>query len=307
MRIRYVVTSVPPREELTVPRERQAPPTVRSRRLAFELRRLRDAAGLIRDQVSEQTGINPATLYRHETAAARARPQRRTMIALLNTYGVTDEQQRADLLALSREADVQTWLRPYHAELPEHYTTYISFEAEARSARNYESLFIPGLLQTEDYARALIKGNLPMASQKEVDQRVQARMERQALLYKDDPVQLWAIVDEAVLRRKVGGADVMRGQLAAIATAAGEPHITVQVIPFSAGAHAGMQGSFIVLSFSNPADPEIVYVDSMAGDLFLDADADIRRFSLVFENLRAVAISPDDSTSLITGLAHGGN
>jgi transcriptional regulator with XRE-family HTH domain len=289
-----------------VPRDRQAPPTVRSRRLAFELRRLRAAAGLTRDQVSEQTGINPATLYRHETASSRARPQRRTMIALLNLYGAADEQ-RADLLALSREADAQTWLRPYHAELPEHYTAYISFEAEARAVRNYESLFIPGLLQTEDYARALIRGNLLMASQKEVDQRVQARMERQALLGKDDPLQLWAIMDEAAMRRQVGGADVMRGQLAAIATAASEPHITVQVIPFSAGAHVGMQGSFIVLSFSNPADPEIVYVDSMAGDLFLDAEADIRRFSLVFDNLRAVALSPDDSTSLIAGLAEGGH
>jgi transcriptional regulator with XRE-family HTH domain len=289
-----------------VPKERPAPPTVRSRRLAFELRRLREAAGLTRDQVSEQTGINPATLYRHETAAARARPQRRTMIALLNLYGAADEQ-RADLLALSREADVQTWLQPYHAELPEHYTAYISFEAEARTVRNYESLFIPGLLQTEGYARAVIRGNLPMATQKEIDQRVQARMERQALLGKDDPLQLWAIVDEAALRRQVGGADVMRGQLAAIGTAAGEPHITVQVIPFSAGAHAGMAGSFILLGFPNPADPEIVYNESMAGDLFLDAEADIRRYSLLFDNLRAVALSPDDSTSLIAGLAQGGH
>lgn len=289
-----------------MPRDRQAPPTVRSRRLAFELRRLRAAAGLTRDQVSEQTGINPATLYRHETASARSRPQRRTMIALLNLYGVADEQ-RADLLALSREADVQTWLRPYHAELPEPYTAYISFEAEARTVRDYESLFIPGLLQTEGYARALIRGNLPMASRKEVEQRVQARMERQALLSKDDPLQLWAIVDEAALRRQVGGADVMRHQLAAIATAAGEPHITVQVIPFSVGAHAGMQGTLIMLSFPNPADPEIVYNESMAGDLFLDAEADIRRYSRVFDNLRAVALSPDDSKSLIAGLAQGGH
>jgi transcriptional regulator with XRE-family HTH domain len=288
-----------------VPKERPAPPTVRSRRLAFELRRLREAAGLTRDQVSEQTGINPATLYRLETASGRSRPQRRTMIALLNLYGAVDEQRGA-LLALSREADAQTWLRPYHAELPEHYTAYISFEAEARTVRNYESLFIPGLLQTEGYARAVIRGNLTMATQKEVDQRVQARMERQALLGKDDPLQLWAIVDEAALRRQVGGADVWRGQLAAIATAADEPHVTVQVIPFSAGAHAGMAGSFIMLGFPNPADPEIVYNESMAGDLFLDAEADIRRFSLVFDNLRAVALSPNDSMSLIAGLAQEG-
>lgn len=286
-----------------MPRERQAPPTVRSRRLAFELRRLREAAGLTRDQVSEQTGINPATLYRHETASARSRPQRRTMIALLNLYGVTDGQQRADLLALSQQTDEQGWLQPYHAELPEHYTAYISFEAEARSVRNYESLFVPGLLQTEGYARAVIRGNLPMASEKEVDQRVRARMERQTLLTKEDPLQLWAIVDEAALRRQVGGTDVMRAQLNAIAAAASEPHITVQVVPFSAGAHAGMQGSFFLLNFPNPADPELVFIDSMAGDLFLETEADIRRFSLLFDLLRAVALSPDNSASLIATLA----
>ncbi|OHV50978.1 XRE family transcriptional regulator [Frankia sp. B2] len=278
---------------------------MRSRRLAFELRRLREAAGLTREQVSEETGINPATLYRHETATASSRPQRRTMIALLNMYGVTD-QQRADLLALSREADAQGWLRPYHAELPEHYTAYISFEAEARTVRNYESLFIPGLLQTEDYARAVIRGNLPMASQTEIDQRVQARMERQALLAKEDPLRLWAVVDEAAVHRQVGGPKVMHRQLARITEAAGEPHITVQVIPYAAGAHAGMLGSFVLMDFPNSADPEIIYVESMAGDLFLEAEADIRRYRLSFDNLAAVALSPDDSTSLIASLAAEG-
>jgi transcriptional regulator with XRE-family HTH domain len=289
-----------------VPKERPAPPTVRSRRLAFELRRLREAAGLTRDQVSEETGVNPATLYRHETAPGQSRPQRRTMIALLNLYGVTNEEKRAELLALSRQADEQTWLQPYHAELPAHYTAYISFEAEARTVRNYESLFIPGLLQTEDYARAVIRGNLPMANNTEVEQRVQARMERQALLRKDEPLQLWAIMDEAALRRQVGGAGIMRAQLAAINTAASEPHITVQVIPFSAGAHAGMQGSFFLLDFPNPADPELVFIDSMAGDLFLETEADIRRYSFLFDNLRAVALSPDNSVSLIASLAQEG-
>ncbi len=288
-----------------MPRQRQAPPTVRSRRLAFELRRLREAAGVTREQVSEETGINPATLYRHETATASSRPQRRTMIALLNMYGVTD-QQRADLLALSRESDVQGWLRPYHAELPEHYTAYISFEAEARTVRNYESLFIPGLLQTEDYARAVIRGNLPMASQTEIDQRVQARVERQALLAKHDPLRLWAVVDEAALHRQVGGPKVWQRQLAKIAEAAAEPHITVQVIPYAAGAHAGMLGSFVLMDFPNAADPEIIYVESMAGDLFLEAQADIRRYRLSFDNLAAVALSPDGSTNLIASLAAEG-
>lgn len=289
-----------------MPRQRQAPPTVRSRRLAFELRRLREAAGLTREQVSEETGINPATLYRHETATASSRPQRRTMIALLNTYGVS-EQQRADLLALSREADVQGWLRPYHAELPEHYTAYIGFEAEARTVRNYESLFIPGLLQTEEYARAVIRGNLPMASETEVDQRVQARIERQNVLTKEDPLRLWAVLDEAALRRQVGGPDVMRRQMGRIAEALREPQVTVQVIPFSVGAHAGMPGSFVLMGFPDHADPEIIYIDSMAGDLFLEAEADVRRYTLLFDNLLAVALSPDDSAGMIASLTQEGS
>ncbi|WP_322769999.1 helix-turn-helix transcriptional regulator [Frankia sp. Cr1] len=285
-----------------MPSERQGPPTVRLRRLAFELRRLRDTAGLTQQQVAEQTGINTATLYRHETA--RSRPQRRTLIALLNLYGAT-EQQRTDLLALSREADAQGWLRPYHAELPEQYTAYISFEAEARSVRNYESLFIPGLLQTEDYTRAVIRGGLPMASQKEVEQRVQARMERQNLLTTDNPLRLWAIVDEAALHRLVGGAEVMRQQMNRLISAASEPHVTVQVIAYAAGAHAGMQGSFVLMDFPNPADPEIIHIDSMAGDLFLETQPDVRRYSLLFDNLRAIALSPDDSTRLIASVATG--
>jgi transcriptional regulator with XRE-family HTH domain len=134
---------------------RRQPPTVRLRRLASELRGLRTAAGLTREEVSDQTGINPATLYRIETA--KVRPQRRTLIALLDKYEVTDEGQRSELIALSRQAAQLGWLQAFESELPEQYPTYISFEAEARSVRNYESLFVPGLLQTEDYARAVIR------------------------------------------------------------------------------------------------------------------------------------------------------
>jgi transcriptional regulator with XRE-family HTH domain len=279
---------------------RRAYSTVRLRRLAGELRRLRSAADLTREDVAERTGINTATLYRIETG--RGRPQRRTLAALLDLYDV-GEQQRHDLVELSREADVQGWLQPHHSDLPEQYTTYIGFEAEARSVRNYESLFIPGLLQTEDYARAVIIGNLPMASEQDVEARVRVRIERQAVLATDDPLRLWAVVDEAALRRQVGGATVMRDQLTALLAAIKAPHVTVQVIPYGAGAHAGMQGSFVLMDFPNPADPALVYIDSMAGDLFLEAEADVRRYSLVFDNLRAVALSPADSAGLITTLA----
>lgn len=280
---------------------RRQPPTVRLRRLAAELRGLRTAAGLTRDEVSEQTGINPATLYRIETA--KVRPQRRTLMAMLDKYGVTDEDKRSELIALSRQAGQLGWLQAYESELPELYTTYISFEAEARSVRNYESLFVPGLLQTKNYARAVIRGVLPLATDADVQARVDARIQRQESLRKTDPLRVWAILDEAVLHRQTGGAKVMAEQLEALARAADQPHVTLQVIPFTAGAHAGMPGSFVVMDFPDPADPALVYVDSMAGDLFLEREADVRRYATTFEHLRATALDPTNSIKLIKAQA----
>jgi transcriptional regulator with XRE-family HTH domain len=249
-----------------------------------------------REDASEQTGINNATLYRIETA--RARPQMRTLTTLLNLYGVEPEQ-REYLTILCREAGKQGWLRPYHSDLPEEYTAYISFEDEAQGVRNYESLFIPGLLQTEDYARAVIRGGLPMASESEVEDRVQARTERQAVLTKESPLKLWAIVDEAALRRVVGGVEVTRGQLVHLADTVKAPNITFQVIPFDAGAHPGMPGAFALMDFADPMDTDLIHIDSMAGDLFLEADADVRRYASIFDNLRAVALSPDTSAAFV--------
>ncbi|MCA1708518.1 MAG: helix-turn-helix domain-containing protein [Actinobacteria bacterium] len=278
---------------------RRHTPTVRLRRLAAELRRLRAAADLSRDDASRHTGINHATLYRIETA--KARPQMRTLAALLTLYGV-DTEQRESLTNLCREAGTQGWLRPYHSDLPEEYTAYISFEDDAAGVRNYQSLFIPGLLQTEDYARAVIRSVLPWATDTEVADRVQARMDRQGVLTKAAPLTLWAIVDEAALHRVVGGADVMRAQLRHLTEAVKAPNITFQVIPFGAGAHPGMPGAFVLMDFSDPMDTDLIHIDSMAGDLFLEADADVRRYTSIFDNLRAIALSPDDSASLVVEL-----
>ncbi|MEU7512926.1 helix-turn-helix transcriptional regulator [Streptomyces sp. NPDC042898] len=283
-----------------MPDKRPRPPTVRLRRLAAELRKLRAESGLTREDVTERTGINEATLYRIERS--RARPQKRTLVSLLDLYQA-DDRARADLLALQSGSNDQGWLRPYHSELPEEYTAYIGFEAEARTVRNYESLFVPGLAQTEPYASAVVKGVLPMASQKEVAQRVQARMERQAVLAKERPLQLWAIVDEAALRRTVGGRDVMRGQARHLLDLMAEPHVTFQVIPFEQGAHAGMTGSFVHMDFPDADDPELVYLDTPAGDLFLESEAEIRRYKSMFEHLQAVALGPNDSADLLAMVA----
>ena len=275
-------------------------PTVRLRRLAAELRTLRTSSGLTRDAVVERTGINVATLYRIEHA--RVRPQTRTLRTLLDLYGA-DEQQQADLVALLRDARQRGWLHAYQSELPEQYTTYIGFEGEARSVWNYESLFIPGLLQTEDYARAVIRAGLPSASRDDIEPRVEVRMQRQDILGNDNPLELWGIVDEAALRRQVGGQAVMQAQLGHLLEAAELPNITFQVIPFSVGAHAGMPGSFVFMQFTEASIPDVIYLDSMAGDLFLEAEADVRRYRLAFEHLRAVAVSPDASRALVTALA----
>ncbi|MET8387658.1 helix-turn-helix transcriptional regulator [Streptosporangium canum] len=281
----------------SVPRlsNRRQPPTVRLRRLAAELRRLRQQAGLSQDDVAEKTNVNSVTLYRIETA--KTKPQLRTLIALLDVYGVTGSE-RADLIALQKEAKQRGWLHSFDADLPDQYTALISLEAEAQQAINYESLFIPGLLQTEDYARAVIRGVLPIATEAEVESFVTARMQRQTLLENETPLRLWAIIDQAALCRTVGGDEVMRAQLDHLIQQAQRPHITVQIIPFSAGAHPGMPGSFIVLKFSLD-DPDVIYIDSMAGDLFLEKEGDIQRYNDICEHLRAIALSPADTAALL--------
>jgi len=231
------------------------------------------------------------------------RPQRRTLTALLDKYGVEDETRRVELIALSQQSNEPGWLQAYESELPEQYTTYISFEAEARGLRAYEISFVPGLLQTEDYARAVIAGGLPLASKDEVDQRVEARLQRQSVLRKRNALKLWAIVDEAVLWRLVGGREVMVGQLQRMVEAARQPHVTLQVLPYAIGAHPGMPGSFALMDFPDAADPDLVYLDSTAGALFLERDLEVRRHTEIFEHLRAAALNPADSGRCIVDVA----
>jgi transcriptional regulator with XRE-family HTH domain len=284
-----------------MPTRRSVLPTVRLRRLATELRAMRTAAGLSQKDIETQASISTVTLYKIEKA--QARPQKRTLLALLDAYQVRDEAKRNELLALSKESTQLGWLQAYESELPEDLTAYISFESEARSVRNYETSFIPGLLQTERYARAVIAGVLPQAGEDEIDQKVEARRQRQTLLCKENPIHLWAIVDEGALLREVGGGEVMVEQLRHLANQARQPNVVVQVLPFDVGAHPGMPGSFAIMDFPDAADPELVYSDSMAGDLFLERETDVRRFSVIYEHLRAAALHPQDSIRRIRSVA----
>lgn len=276
--------------------------TLRMRRLASELRRLRESADLSRDEVSETTRINASTLYRIESA--QTRPQIRTLHTLCDLYRVTGSQ-REELLALTKNSGKQGWLEIYPSELPAEYTNYILFESEARTVRNYESLFVPGLLQTEDYARAVIRGTLPLATDEQVEDRVRARLQRQEMLHKPEPLRFRAVVDEAALRRVVGGKRVTREQLLHLVTMSRLPHVELQVIRFESGAHPGMPGSFVLIDFPDLADPAVVYIDSMAGDLFLEGEVEVDRYSLIMEQLVGMALSPEQSRQLVENLAAG--
>ncbi|MFI7273871.1 helix-turn-helix domain-containing protein [Streptomyces sp. NPDC049879] len=273
--------------------------TIRVRRLASELVRFRERKRLSIKAVADATGVNEVTLRRIE--ARQARPQKRTLIALLDAYAVRGDE-REKIVALARGAQEQGWIRPYDAELPDEYNAFIQFESEASELKKYESLFVPGLLQTEDYARAVIGGTLRTAPSSEVELRVRARMERQSILTREEPVSLRVAMDEAALRRLVGGADVMRAQLDHLAKMSMEPHIQVQVIPFTAGVHPGMPGSFVLMNFARSAEPEIVWVDSHVGDMFLEKPMQIARLTTAFDELIAQASSPAESLAMITTL-----
>lgn len=273
-------------------------PTVRRRRLAAELRRLREKAQLTIEDVAEKLQCSSSKISRIETEHVGVSPK--DARELLKLYGVPDDQLEA-LVQLSREARKKGWWHAYH----EVFTgAFVGLEAEASSFRAYQALLVPGLLQTTDYMRAVIRAARPEATTAQVDKRVQARLARQQLLVEPDPPRYWAIVDEAVLCRSVGGARVMREQLNRLVERAALPHVTIQVLPFASGAHAGMEGPFLILGFPEQADPDVVFVENTTVGLYLEEPPEILRYTLMFDHLRAAALSPDESLVRITEAAN---
>ncbi|MGS2805545.1 helix-turn-helix domain-containing protein [Nocardia sp. MW-W600-9] len=270
--------------------------TVRLRRLAAMLRELRETAGLSKEDVSARTGINVTTLYRIEMA--QARPQRRTLGAMLDLYQV-NEKTREEALSLLSDALKPGMSHAYEGAVSDVYATYINFEAEALSARQYQTSTVPGLLQTYEYAAAVIDTSMPRLDAATMESRAKARMDRAVNLSKDDPLELWVVMDEAAIRRVVGGPAVMAGQLDRLITETKRKNVILQILPFDAGAHPGMAGSFTLLDFRNPVDPELVYVESLAIDTLVEGHSEIRRFGVIFDQLRAMALSPRDSALLL--------
>ncbi len=252
--------------------------------------------GLSREQAADATEINRATLYRIETA--QARPQVRTLRALLDAYGVPAARQD-ELVTILKLAKEESWLHAASEGLPDQYATYIGFENEAKGLLNYESSFVPGLLQTEAYARVAIPGGDPELPPDEVENRVEARMARQAR--RDPSLDLRVIIDEAVLRRQVGGPKIMSDQLQRLIQESEQPRVTLQAIPFEAGIHPGMHGSFVILQFGEGVH-DVVYIETSAADLFLERDKDLRRYSLIFEHLQSAAVSPTETRDLMARL-----
>ncbi len=248
-----------------------------------------------REEAAVHLEVSVSTVSRIETGRGGIRP--RDLRQLLDFYGVTDEATRADLESLAKAGKVQGWWTRHAGELRSAYSTFIGLEAEATWLLDFEAITVPGLLQTESYARALLASILPAMTQDAIEPRVRVRMERQrARLEGDQPVNLWAIIDESVLYRRVGGPSVMREQLNHLDEMARRPNITVQVLPYSAGAHPGVVGSFVVLRFAD--DPDVAYIEGVAGDVYAEGD-DVNPFILTFDGLRAAAASPGDSLDIL--------
>ncbi len=276
-------------------------PTVRRRRLGTELRKLRESNGYKLEEVAAQLGVAPSTLSRIETGKAPTKSA--YLNQMLESYGVVDPAQRQVLIDMAREGHRKGWWAAYDDVLPSGFDIYVGLEAEATAIRGYETSVVPGLLQTPDYARAVLSEMFPRHTTEQIDRLVDLRMERQRRFDNEPALDMWAILDEAVIQRPVGGNVVMRAQLKHLLAVTSRPGMTLQVLPFSCGAHAGHGGAFSILEFPNRTDSEVAYVESVAGILYLEKDREVRARAEAFDRLRAAALAPGASADLIEQVA----
>jgi transcriptional regulator with XRE-family HTH domain len=274
-------------------------PTVRRRRLALELRRLREAARLTCEEVADHLECSASKISRVETGRVSVSP--RDVRDMLELYGVPAEQ-REGLVQLARDSRQKGWWHAFSDTMQPQETTYVGLESAASEIRIYEVSLIPGLLQTEDYARAVIRVGMMNSPSEDVERRVALRMARQPAVNRDDPPKIWAVLDEAALRRRVGGAGLMRMQLEHLLAQAVLPNIAIQVIPFAGGAHPAMGRPFIILVFPERVDTDVVYLEDLTSALYVEDVAEVDRYNVFFNHLRATALSFDDSSALIASV-----
>ncbi|AZM60717.1 helix-turn-helix transcriptional regulator [Streptomyces althioticus] len=272
------------------------PQSVYRRQLATRLRELREASGLTLTEVSEQIEVNQGSLSRIETGERGTTPV--LVRALLDCYAVTDTELRDDILDLVRADKEQQkpWWRKYSTVLtPTRYDGYLALEAGAVALANYQPLLVPGLLQTEDYARAVIAQMRPDLGADQVDALVKVRMERQeSCLSGERPAELRAVLDEAVLHRVIGSPTVMRQQFARLVQAGEQPNVTIQLLPFTLGAHPGLYGPFVILTFPQPTGP-LVWLENPNNSVYLESQSDVQNYTDTFDQLRASALSPAET------------
>ena len=258
-------------------------PTVQRILLGAQLRRLREARRITLEDAGHVIRASGSKMSRLETG--RVGFKDRDIADLLTFYGITDEEQRTLLRALARSANTQGWWHDYSDVLPNWFEAYVGLEEAATSIRAYEIQFVPGLLQTEEYARAVTLLGHANAPADEIDRRVRLRMGRQTLLTRPHPSHMWAVLDEAVLRRPVGRPGVMRAQLKYLLEVADRPNVTIQTIPFQFGGHAAAGGPFSILRFAEPDLPDVVYLEQLTSALYLDKRETVEHYLAVMERL----------------------
>ena len=286
----------------TVQRDGQPPangpgPTVPRLMLGIQLQRLREAAGITPDQAGYEIRASRSKISRMENGQVRFKE--RDVTDLLTLYGVTDEQTRATLVALARQANTPGWWSRYGDIMADWFEAYLGLESAASVIRTFELQFVHGLFQTEDYARAVTLLGHTTAPAEEIERRVSLRLGRQAMLTGRNPPQVWSVLDEGALRRPVGGFGVMRAQLERLVEVARLRNVTIQVVPFSRGGHAAAGGSFTVLRFSQPEVPDVVYIEQLTSALYLDKRDDVDDYMEVMNHLSTEALTPAQSTRFI--------
>jgi transcriptional regulator with XRE-family HTH domain len=269
--------------------------------LGAQLRRLREAAGVSPDKAAYEIRASRSKISRMENG--RVAFKIRDVEDLLTLYGVTGRQQRSEVLLLARQSSAPDWRAKYGDILPAWFETYLGLESAAVSIRSFEVQFVPGLFQTEDYARAVTRLGYQSAADDEIDRRVALRLRRQDLLTRPEPPQIWAVMDEAVLRRPHGGAAVMRAQLRCLLEAAELPHVSFQIVPFTRGGHAGAGGAFSILRFRERDLPDVVYIEQLTSAVYLDQRPDVEHYLEVVDQLSGEALTPAETTAFIERVA----
>ena len=273
-------------------------PTVLRRLLGAQLRRLRERQGITREEAGYAIRASGSKMSRLELG--RVGFKERDVADLLTLYGVTDDRERESLLELARDANTPGWWHRYGDVLPGWFETYVGLEEAAALIRTYEVQFIPGLLQTEEYARAVISLGNSAAPSDEIEQRVSLRITRQKLLARGDGPRLWAVVDEAALRRPIGGREVMRGQIERLIEVSKLPGVILQVLPFRVGGHTAEAGAFTILRFPESDLPDVVYVEQLTSALYLDRRDDVDAYMEAMERLCVVSAPPDNTAEILS-------